>query len=1809
MSDPEPVTDDDGNVLGYECPTCGTLKTTEAKATEHCEDTDPPQEKPTTSDAPDTSPLPDATETAGDPETETDESAPDDQQARVRAAFADAIEWFHTNLDQDLPEDCEYATARAYFTEGRNWNATTIDSKQVGYAPASRTALLDHLMAQGYDRDAILGTGLFWDDLTPIWQGRYVLPYPDADGQPVYAISRAAGHPADSAGDYGDGPAKYHKIPVSRDEVLVEEPIYGLETIESGEPLLITEGIADAITAHEAGYPCLSPVTTQFKHADRERLLEVLDTYDVPAVYVVQDAERPTSDIDENDELTVEQVPPGLKGAVATSAYLDAHSESTEAALAELPRPGLDKVDLDDYLTEWNETLAPILASAKPASEHPAYEPKEHAIETARGSERTDRESTEPTATSGAKSALFDLDIRDVTGMAWDDRGTNPLGHHGESENYFVLIEDRDVAYDHKYKVAYTALTYVLCEAGERRGDSPNGRLDDEEMLAAWLHAKQERYIPDDDPIPHRALCAIARDEDLCDRAAIEDGWKLPREAYDDALTVCRDTDDGYGVDPGRDPIGRWGSDGEADSEDSDTSAQIDTDVDPTTLDVVIDPQLAWRAAKQTTPADLREGRMETLSLATTAEGDRWTCPQCGGGVGIVQAVALDRGTIDCCEEPLRDDDYDTAYWHARTAYGAPLPDFVSTETATDNWHLVQGAVSQLTHHHFSGLESTVTGDGGTDDDIVAVIDPCWADSSSGERIVAFQSGVFYCREHECVIDPLRFVALEHGVIEDCEGALAGDDFTAAYHIAREQYGAPLPEWETGAPDHIPVLPDADDLLGEFTTDKSELDLARDEVTDLVRSCANQPSASVVTTLPALGKTTAIVILADDYPALYLAPRRELMAEVEDKADEWDRTCQHLPIFAAKPPSDAAVTAALDLIREEDKQLLRNREDLLDRIEVPVDADEAEESDDDGLEIRDPDEEYPDAESAHAEGYQSLSAARKEVEEQNTQRRAMTEAQNADDDDADDVDLDRASCPCANGEHGEAWQLVVAVARALGHTPKEIHARDEALFSESLPCQDDDCDGDCEYSIAWEHATDADDPKDILIGHYGHGHVDGARVHRERDSDDHMDITNRTIAIDEFPGDVYDRTFDEEFVDHAAWAASALCPEVDDRQALFEQDLGDDDTLRAWIDGEATETDDAFDATDTRLELLSDLTDARRGAEHTRETLAETDHDDEAEADETEADAAQALIEALDDVLGLGPEWDGEAVETVYTTLRETVTEVGKKHLSLLQACGTIEDEILPALASAATSVEADDSLRATTAPARCGGDLTNLVETAVSAFCEQRDGTQGLIHAAQVALAGGEEGCRELAIHTDDGYAHPMAHLLLDGLIDNDPATDDQESVSPAQSIIPTEEFDFEEDDDGENGTNLARTRNGRHTILTDRNHHGALIRDPPAFQGDDETTSNPVIGLDATGRASLWELAIGCEVETTDIHETPREKRAFLRDVLNLQVVQTSPHVQGYSGPSDSTNFDGPVALVNRIAEEYSASLLRRDTLSSTSHPGVITTKKAENAINDRLSGIGALAHYGDITGSNALGAHNLGIVLGSRHYGDGPVEKWAALGGETVTREGNGATLDYNSPIGNTFLAYMREDETLQAILRFGRDEEGAVVFAHTSALADCLPVVAEGQVVKTFTKNANAITEVARQYRNESFTISDLVDDVDCSRETVRRTLNEFADFGYLTKHETKEGLATDYDGFAEPDAGVVELPELDDPFTPADPSAGGEETEDDHHRSPITRYYTWSVEVDADDLSNSPRRESARATLPAPEKIAAGPPSN
>ena len=61
----------------------------------------------------------------------------------------------------------------------------------------------------------------------------------------------------------------------------------------------------------------------------------------------------------------------------------------------------------------------------------------------------------------------------------------------------------------------------------------------------------------------------------------------------------------------------------------------------------------------------------------------------------------------------------------------------------------------------------------------------------------------------------------------------------------------------------------------------------------------------------------------------------------------------------------------------------------------------------------------------------------------------------------------------------------------------------------------------------------------------------------------------------------------------------------------------------------------------------------------------------------------------------------------------------------------------------------------------------------------------------------------------------------------------------------------------------------------------------------------------------------------------------------LLNLQVVQITPHTKTYSGSPSSKNFDGDVALTKTVSTEYAATQLRRDTLTSTS-TGVITSRK---------------------------------------------------------------------------------------------------------------------------------------------------------------------------------------------------------------------------------------------------------------------------
>ncbi|MFY4814955.1 hypothetical protein ACOJIV_20000, partial [Haloarcula sp. AONF1] len=203
----------------------------------------------------------------------------------------------------------------------RGWSDDLVDGKQLGWAPAFGKKLFFHLEEQGFSHHTMIATGLFTKpndaygeneegeeyvdyttiedpddpaDLSCLFRGRYIFPYYDEDGKVAFFIGRQP----DFDTEHGTHPddftkGKYAKLATTKNYTIADEPIYGRETIVEGEPLAITEGMADAITAHAHGIPCISPVTKSFKMKHRDVLAEIIKRREIPDVYFLQDSDPP----------------------------------------------------------------------------------------------------------------------------------------------------------------------------------------------------------------------------------------------------------------------------------------------------------------------------------------------------------------------------------------------------------------------------------------------------------------------------------------------------------------------------------------------------------------------------------------------------------------------------------------------------------------------------------------------------------------------------------------------------------------------------------------------------------------------------------------------------------------------------------------------------------------------------------------------------------------------------------------------------------------------------------------------------------------------------------------------------------------------------------------------------------------------------------------------------------------------------------------------------------------------------------------------------------------------------------------------------------------------------------------------------------------------------------------------------------------------------------------------------------------------------------------------------------------------------
>ncbi len=264
-----------------------------------------------------------------------------EERAAVEQVLDIATKFYQAQL---TPEIRKYLNKRGIKDE-------TIEKLKIGYAPPGGASLYNHLLETipqyMFKAGLLVATK---DELgIDFFQGRLVFPYL-VNNRTVYMIARRT----DFTPDVEQERAKYKKLLTHSEKrpyiskTAQNRYLYGIDSLRKGKPVIITEGIIDAILAIQAGYSCISPVTVRFAKRDFPKLLQ--KTRRQSPVYIINDNEENMA---------------GEKGAEQTAEFLQAHGR--QVLLVELPRPeGLDKIDLADFLvTEGKEQLDALLLKAK----------------------------------------------------------------------------------------------------------------------------------------------------------------------------------------------------------------------------------------------------------------------------------------------------------------------------------------------------------------------------------------------------------------------------------------------------------------------------------------------------------------------------------------------------------------------------------------------------------------------------------------------------------------------------------------------------------------------------------------------------------------------------------------------------------------------------------------------------------------------------------------------------------------------------------------------------------------------------------------------------------------------------------------------------------------------------------------------------------------------------------------------------------------------------------------------------------------------------------------------------------------------------------------------------------------------------------------------------------------------------------------------------------------------------------------------------------------------------------------------------
>ncbi|WP_423999364.1 winged helix-turn-helix domain-containing protein [Haloarcula salina] len=280
-------------------------------------------------------------------------------------------------------------------------------------------------------------------------------------------------------------------------------------------------------------------------------------------------------------------------------------------------------------------------------------------------------------------------------------------------------------------------------------------------------------------------------------------------------------------------------------------------------------------------------------------------------------------------------------------------------------------------------------------------------------------------------------------------------------------------------------------------------------------------------------------------------------------------------------------------------------------------------------------------------------------------------------------------------------------------------------------------------------------------------------------------------------------------------------------------------------------------------------------------------------------------------------------------------------------------------------------------------------------------------------------------------------------------------------------------------------------------------------------------VVALDGTPVLELWELVMGTEIERFPLLNEGN-RQVYLEDILGLEIIQTTENWNAYQG-GDGVSPTVDIPVVEKIGKLEGRT------------PGVITSKRGLKQYESY--GLESLAseteNYGNLKGSNAFGTTRLGIILGNPHPGDDLIEKWSALAGHSAERrEGTeGKATDYGF-FGNCVMKALVQNEVLQAVMRFGREEQngekGATVYVHTSALPDWVEPEKQLVSVDSWITPKNGMRQVIdaiydlEGWRKREWKVGKIADRVSISHSYARKHLKTLVEQGYLDSRKAGRG---------------------------------------------------------------------------------------